>query len=477
MVVKNSPVYLYNSLSKEKEAFAALNPKFVGVYTCGPTVYDYVHIGNMRSYVFADILVRTLNYNGYTVRHIENITDVGHLTSDADEGEDKIEKRARQEGISAADITKKYIDQFLKDAILLNLLTPQEQPRASDHIQEQIDIIANLEKKGYTYRISDGIYFDTDKLEDYTQFGLIKDTSNTQGRITEKTEKKNPQDFALWKFSPKETKRQQEWDSPWGIGFPGWHIECSAMSNKYLGFPIDIHTGGVDHKSIHHTNEIAQNKIFFGKRAVNYWLHNDFLVVDGKKMAKSLANLHTLTDIIEKDFHPLALRYLYLQTHYRHILQFTWEALGNAAQSYKNLEDHVNRLLLQNNSPRGLVYRIGNFFRARPIESYWKKKFLNAINDDLNTPQALAVVWELIKNENISSHTKLSLLRSYDDVLGLGLSFEKTDIPEHIMKLAEDRDRFREQKDWDKADKIRTEIEKAGFLLEDTDEGARIIKK
>ena len=357
---------LYNSLSRQIEEFQPIQPPHVGMYTCGPTVYQYAHIGNFRAYMTADILVRVLKHNNYDLKFVMNITDVGHLVSDADSGEDKLEKSAKKEGKTAWDIAELYTDAFLKDYDALGLTRPDVLAKATDHVQEQIDLIKRLEAKGFTYIISDGVYFDTSKLADYGKLSTL-DQIKEGARVEINEEKRNPRDFALWKFSePKGTgpfdsaqavrgseeppgsrrgdavsRRHMEWESPWGVGFPGWHIECSAMSMKYLGETFDIHTGGVDHISIHHTNEIAQSEAATGKKFVDYWVHTAFMLVQGQKMSKSLGNTYKLSDLVGNGYLPVHLRYLYLQTHYRQEMNFTWESLEAAKTALERLTNSV----------------------------------------------------------------------------------------------------------------------------------------
>ena len=470
-----TPLYLYNSLSRKKELFVPLKKGEVRLYACGPTVYDYAHIGNFRSFLFSDILVRTLRADGYRVRYIQNITDVGHLTDDADAGDDKVEKAALEKGKSAQEIVDHYTEAFLRDARALNLIEPDVRPRATDHIKEQIAFIRTLEKKGFTYKTSDGIYFETTKAEHYGELASMDVRQTKEGaRVARNPEKKHPSDFALWKFSPKGRGRQMEWDSPWGVGFPGWHIECSALGLLFLGFPFDIHTGGIDHREIHHTNEIAQNEGYYGKETVRYWLHNEFVTVDGSKMSKSLKNTYTLTDLKERGHSPLAFRYLALTTHYRQTLNFSWDALLGAENSYKNLLEHIQRIKAD-----GFTL---NPFRARKISAEkknWRKRFESAIQNDLGTPEALAVLWDLIKADGVSGKAKKTLVKEFDAFLGLGLEMglKKSPLPAHILELAEKREAARKGKDWTQADVLRKDIEKEGFSVEDTENGYRVIKK
>lgn len=467
---------LYNSLSKRKEVFVPLHGRSVAVYSCGPTVYDRAHLGNFRSYIFADTLIRALHYNGYVTKHIVNITDVGHLTDDADQGEDKLERRARHENKKAQDISREYTKLFILDAEKLNLLTPNKLPLATEHIQEQIEFIENLEKKGFTYKTRDGVYFDTSKLSDY---GKLSDQNLDElkegARVEKNPDKKHPTDFALWKFSKKDETRHMEWSSPWGVGFPGWHIECSAMSKKYLGFPFDIHTGGIDHKPIHHTNEIAQNEALVGKESVRFWMHNAFMTVQDKKMAKSLDNTFTLEDLEDKDIPPLSFRYFMLSAHYRSPINFTWEALKGAHTAYKNLVLETRRLSAQTHTG-GIFEKIKNALSPTPPDPVWKKRFIRAIHDDLNFPVALSVVWDMLKDKNLTSKQKLVLLESFDVVLGFDLKKEARPIriPSSIKKLAQKREEFRRDGNYNGADHLRDEIQEKGYVIEDSDRGPLI---
>ena len=449
---------LYNTLTRKKEVFKPLNPPNVGMYSCGPTVYWYQHVGNLKAYVFSDLLRRTLEFEGYKVKQVINVTDVGHLTSDADEGEDKVEKAAKKEGKTAKEITQYYFDLFKKDLEKLNVKNPDVWCWATEHIKEQIELIKKLEEKGVTYRTSDGIYFDTSKIKDYGKLARLKKEGLQAGKRIELKEKRNPTDFALWKFSPKNEKRQQEWPSPWGIGFPGWHIECSAMSMKYLGESFDIHTGGIDHIPIHHTNEIAQSETATGKKFVKYWLHENFLTLRGEKVSKSKGGLYTLTELEEKGFLPLTVRYFYLTAIYRKPLEFSLEVLENAQNSYKKLK---------------------NICAELKDDGKTNKKYLNdfkkAIEDDLNTPKALAVLWKLVRDKKAKG--KYQTIKKIDEVFGLELLKKETiEIPEKVKKLAEEREKARKTKNFKLADELRQEIKKLGYWINDTPEGYKIEK-
>ncbi len=461
-------INLYNSLTRKKEVFTPINSPEVGIYACGPTVYEYQHIGNLRRYLGDDILRRVLAIGGFRVKYVMNITDVGHLTSDADTGEDKLEKSAREKGKSAYELAKFYEENFFKQTDALNIKRPDIVCKATEHIQEQIEMIGEIEKNGFSYKTEDGVYFDTSKLSDYGLLTGGKEGIRPGARV-DVAGKKHPTDFALWKFSPKDSKRQMEWESPWGVGFPGWHIECSAMSRKYLGVPFDIHTGGVDHIATHHTNEIAQSEGATGKIPAKFWMHHEFLQVDGGKMAKSLGNTYTVDDVIQKGFDPLALRYLFLTAHYRDPLNFTWENLKAAETSLANLRTQVGSLKEQ--EKRSALSAEKN----EKIEGY-RGQFVSALNDDLNTAKALAVFREMLKS-NIPAEDKYDLAASFDEVLGLGLTgiaVTKVEIPEKVQKLAERREKLRQEGKYQEADKVRDEIEKEGFVLEDTPEGVRV---
>jgi cysteinyl-tRNA synthetase len=459
----------YNTLTRKKEVFKPLKDRKVGLYTCGPTVYFFAHIGNLRTYIFEDILKRVLEYNGYKVKHVMNITDVGHLTSDSDAGEDKMELGAKRERKSAWEIAEFYTNAFKKDLKLLNIREPDVWVKATETIKDQIDLIKILEKKGFTYKISDGIYFDTSKLKTYGRLWPRKMKLKAGARVEMVPGKRNPTDFALWKFTPPGVKRQMEWDSPWGRGFPGWHTECMVMSIKELGVPFDIHCGGVDHILIHHTNEIAQAEAIFGKVFANFWLHGEFLVLEKEKMAKSKGKIITLENLIEKGFNPLAYRYFCLGTHYRKKLQFSWPALKASQNALNTLYQKIIEIQSKN---------IITF--QRPSKSYYlnlQEKFLEYINNDLNMPKALALMWEVVKNKKLNIKDKKELLLDFDKVFGLDLAkIKKPKIPEEIKKLVEVREEYRKKGDFKLADEIRKKIKEMGYWIEDTKEGPKIKK-
>ena len=458
-------LYFYNTLIRKKEEFEPIEKGKVGFYSCGPTVYWYQHIGNLRTYVFNDILKRVLKYNNYDVNHVMNVTDVGHLTSDADEGEDKMEKAAKKEGKTASEIADHYLKVFKEDFKKLSITEPDTWCKATEHLKEQISMVKKLEEKGYTYKTKDGIYFDTSKLKDYGKMAIINEEGLTAGKRIDMGEKKNKTDFALWKFSEKPGIRQQEWDSPFGLGFPGWHIECSAMSIKYLGEQFDIHTGGEDHIQIHHTNEIAQSEAAFGKKPwVKYWLHGAFLTFKGEKVSKSKGGLFTISELEKKGYEPLSYRYFCLMAHYHRPLAFSIEALEGAQNSYHNLK---NKLL-------GLLEEEDETKTKEDLLKKYKEEFHKEINDDLNMPKALAIVWAVIKDKNVNSKDKYAMIIEFDEILGLNLKElkkEEEKISEDIKSLIEEREEARKNKDWEKSDKIRDQLKEEGIILEDTPKG------
>lgn len=474
---------LFNSITRVVEEVEPREAGKIGMYTCGPTVYSTATIGNFRTYTLSDILARSLRYLGYEVKHVMNLTDVGHLTGDnegdADTGEDRLEKAAKKEGKTAWEIAQAYGEEFMAHLKLMNIEIPGVVCKATEHIAEQIAMIEKLEAKGFTYKITDGIYFDTVKFESMGfKYGELSnlDEMKKGARLEPNPEKKNPRDFALWKLSPSDgTKRQMEWQSPWGVGFPGWHIECSAMATKYLGDQFDIHAGGEDLRSTHHPNEIAQAEGATGKHPfVTTWVHGAFLLVDGGRMGKSLGNAYTVADIVKRGFDPLSLRYFYMGGHYRRQINFTWEALTSAQSALAKLReayhgassDQTDRTSLSNE-------------KLAKIEQC-QKEFTQAIENDLNMPEALATVWEVVKS-NIPNYDKVDLLRQFDTILGLGLGREqamKVDemIPEPVEKLIEQREAMRKMRNYAKADKIRLDVEKLGYRLEDKGGRTRAIK-
>jgi len=482
---------IFNSLSRKVEEIEKKPGDKIGVYTCGPTVYDYVTIGNWRTYTLGDLVVRTLKFLGYDVSYVMNITDVGHLTGDnlgdADTGEDRLEKGAKREGKSAWEVAKFYADDFLEGFHKLNMTEPKVFCRATEHIPEQIELVVKIEKAGFVYKIADGIYFDTAAYEaagnKYGELSTL-DEIKVGARVEPVAGKKNPRDFALWKFSPAGQKRQMEWESPWGTGFPGWHIECSAMSMKYLGEQFDVHIGGEDLRSTHHPNEIAQAEAATGKKPfVHYWMHGAFLQVDGGRMGKSLGNAYTLQDIGKRGFSPMVLRYFYLTGHYRKSLNFTWEGLEGAKKSLFRLKDKVEDLMTNKDWEQ-----VDGWSKKEVLENdkdrtlFWKNKFREKIEDDLNMPEALAVVWQMInKTEGSAPHTVIyELLLDFDRVLGLGLDGVESpilQIPGKVQRLKDERERLRGEKKFDEADAVRKQIEETGFVVEDTPEGPVVRKR
>lgn len=456
---------LFNTLTRQLEEFKPIDAGKVRMYTCGPTVYWDATIGNFRCYVLEDILVRTLELNGYEVTRALNITDVGHLVSDSDEGEDKMEKGARRENKTVWEIAEQYSNRFVESAVKLNIKIPPKPLlcRATDHIPEQIELVRILMDKGFAYKISDGVYFDTSKFPNYGQLSRQKAEEKEEGaRVDINPEKRNKTDFALWKFSPKDGKRQMEWESPWGVGFPGWHAECSAMAHKYLGQPFDIHCGGVDHIPVHHENEIAQSEAAYGAKLADYWWHNEFLLVDGQKMSKSLGNVYTVPDLEAKGFDPLALRYFYLGAHYRQIQNFTFEALTAAQNALRRLWSYSREL-----DEGGAV--------LADIQA----DFSSALDDDLNTSKALAAVWKMVEGDYPAADKGATLLWM-DKVLGLDLEKyvgKRIDIPENVKTLLAQRQAARDSKDWAESDNLRKTIEERGWTVEDTKDGQKASPK
>lgn len=457
-----SDIQLYNTLGRKKEVFRPIEDKTVRLYSCGPTVYWFAHIGNLRAFLITDFLRRVLAYNGFNVRSVMNITDVGHLVGDSDEGEDKMIVAMRREGKTATEIARFYEQAFLEDIKRLNILPADTYCRATEHIPEQIALVEQLEKNGFTYKTSDGIYFDTSKLASYGQLSGQTLSEKEAGARVAIGDKKHGTDFALWKFSPKDagSQREMEWDSPWGVGFPGWHVECSAMSKKYLGVPFDIHTGGVDHIAVHHENEIAQTLGADGVLEANVWLHNEMITVDGGKMAKSLNNIYTIKDLEERGYDPLAYRYFVLGAHYRRQLNFSFEALDASAEALRKLKHKARQLSVGSEG-----------------SELHEQKFLAAVNDDMNLPQSLAALWEMLDDNALDPAMQGASLRKFDSVLGLGLETiigVPLDIPEAVVRLVEEREQARLAKDWKKSDELRDLIIESGYLVEDTADGPEV---
>lgn len=454
-------IYFYNTATRKKEEFKAINDGKVGIYACGPTVYWNQHLGNMYAYLFVDILARTLKYFNYEVKLVMNLTDVGHLTSDSDSGEDKMEKGAKREGLSVWDVAKKYEKQFFESEELLNIKRPDVVCPATEYVEEQIELLKLIEKNGFTYKISDGIYFDTSKFADYNKFANLKlDEIIDTDRDEVSKEKRNKSDFALWKFSPKDEKRQMEWESPWGVGFPGWHLECTAMSVKNLGETFDIHTGGIDHIPVHHTNEIAQGYGAFGHQTANYWIHNAWVMgKGGTKMSKSLGNVFIAQELIEMGIEPLAYRYLFLTTNYRKGMEFSLEGLKIAQIAF----DKLRRL-------------VGDLPDGGKIDENYQNSFKELISNDLAMPEVIALIWKLTKDENVKPEDKKVTLLDFDKVLGLNLDKKvvEEEIPLEITELAQKRAEAKVNKDWTKADELRDLIKEKGYILEDGKDGVKI---
>jgi cysteinyl-tRNA synthetase len=460
-------IRLFNTLTRRLENFTPITPGRVGIYTCGPTVYSFAHVGNMRAYIFADILRRTFENNTYSVTHVMNITDVGHLTSDADEGEDKMLVAQQREGGTSSDIAKKYTAAFFEGTRKLNIKPPTQICAATGHILEQIELVEQLEAKGFTYITEDGVYFDTTRFPRYGDLAQLDIGGLRAGERVEVSDKRSKTDFALWKFSPKGVRRDMEWDSPWGKGFPGWHIECSAMSMKYLGPSFDIHTGGIDHIPVHHTNEIAQSEAATGRTFVNYWMHCEFLRT-AEKMSKSSGNVVRVEDLERSGFDPLAFRYLCLTTHYRNPTAFSLAILTEAAKSFERLNRQV--IDLNGASPAEVLSA-----RAGKL----KNRIAAALNEDLSTAVALVHLREALALPALSPKEKAHIVAAADAVLGLDLGRERPkqlDIPQEVALLVEQRQQARKQKNWQSADQFRHEINQRGFTVEDTPAGPRIGK-
>ncbi|MES2226124.1 MAG: cysteine--tRNA ligase [Patescibacteria group bacterium] len=480
------PIFFTNTLSGKKEVFVPLKPGIATLYSCGPTVYSKQHIGNLKAPLFGDLVARVLKSNGYRVRRAINITDVGHLVGDGDEGEDKMEVGSKKEGKTAQEVAAHYTKLFLDDIQAINMDTSDILfPHATQYIPEQIAMVQALESKGFVYRTHDGMYFDTSKFPGYGKLGsipqeFIKDGTAAdvgervalagRARIKQNLEKRNPADFALWKFSALGVVRQQEWPSPWGRGFPGWHIECSAMNKALLGETIDIHTGGIDHIPVHHNNEIAQSENANGKPLARYWLHEAFVNVNDEKIAKSVGNVVYLSDIIERGYHPLALRYFFLQANYRSPMSFTWDALEAANEALTRLWRIARELKTE--------------AKEVSVSSATSERIRTLLRDDLATPKALALLWETVRDEDLSPRVRYGAMLAADEVLGLSLAeppflarTPQTTIPTEIQKLSEEREAAREARDFARADELRIHMEKRGYAVEDSPTGPVIVKK
>ena len=482
-------IFLHNTLTGKKEIFKPLRSDEVGVYSCGPTVYWNQHIGHMYAYVQWDCLVRSLNYLGHKTKWVMNLTDVGHLTSDEDLGEDKMEKGAAREGLSVWQIADKYIAQFRESLALLNIKTPDILCRATEHIPDQIELIKKIEKNGFAYTTKTGLVFDTDKFPGYAEFAhLHLEKQDAGNRVTVDEEKKKPWDFLLWITN--QPNHIMKWESPWGVGFPGWHIECTAMSAKYLGERFDIHTGGKEHIPIHHTNEIAQAYGAFGHQTANYWLHNEWMLFAGEKISKSLGNSILVSDLVAKGFDPLSLRYLIMTTHYKTGLNFTWESLEAAQKAYFKLCDFVQSIAEKISTPE----MSESDTTQSEIFTKYKQQFSESIADDLNLAKGIGLIWQIIKAKDIYDKIKLALILDFDKVLGLKLDQAKprqnaTSAKEilndpaisaeerKVAELVSARDNARSEKNWPLSDQLRAEIESFGFEVSDTPTGTKITRK
>jgi cysteinyl-tRNA synthetase len=462
---------IYNSLSRTIEEFKPIDEKLVKMYTCGPTVYNYAHIGNLRTYIHEDVFEKTLRYLGYDVKRVMNITDVGHLESDADEGEDKMLKGAKRENKTVWEIAQYYTDAFFEDIDKLNIKRPDVVAKATDYIEDYIEFIKGLEEKGYTYVASGNVYFDITKVKNYTKLsGMDLDSLRIASREDVEIDhnKRNPQDFVLWFTKSKFENQAMKWDSPWGVGYPGWHIECSVISLKNLGEQMDIHCGGVDHIPVHHTNEIAQTESYTGKEWVKYWWHSEFLIDNDGKMSKSSGEFLTLSLLIKKGYNPLTYRYFVLNSHYRKQLSFTFDSLASAENAYNKLKSRIKNIKDNANGNSGENTEVFNKF---------KNDFEQCLKDDLNTANAITVLYEMLKADNLNNNEKLSLVEDFDKVLSLSLlkEEEKDDVHEdlaaYIEEMIQKRKEAKKSKDFRLADQIRAELLEKGIMLEDTRQG------
>ena len=460
-------INLYNTLSRSVEPLRPLQPSEVKVYCCGPTVYSFQHIGNFRTFLFEDLLVRTLRFAGYQVHHVMNITDVGHLVSDEDEGEDKMLIAARREKKKSFEIADYYTAKFFEDWDRLRLLRPEVVCKATDHIDDMVSLIGRIEKNGRTYVSGGNVYFDVSKCPDYGKLAKLDLSKQKAGaRVDVDSNKRGPFDFVLWFTKSKFENQELQWDSPWGRGYPGWHIECSAMAMRYLGEQFDIHCGGVDHIPVHHTNEIAQSEAATGKPWVPLWMHGEFLLLDNQKMSKSAGTFTVLDDLMARSFDPLAYRYFCLSGHYRQQISLSWEALEGANNALLRLKGQV--LNLKEQASPGVIGDLGTAHLD---------KFTQAITNDLNAPQALAALWELVGDKQILPVEKLAVLNKFDEVLGFGIADWKGDeIPAEIQEILKERDRARAEKNWARSDELRAEIERRGYSLKDSAQGVKVAK-
>jgi len=459
-------LYFYNTLTKKKELFKPIDKNEVKIYSCGPTVYKDATIGNMRTNIFQDVLRRVLKYNEYKIKHVMNITDVGHLVSDGDEGEDKMLKSAREEKKTPLEIAKHYTELFFNDLRLLNIETPEIVCKATEHIDEMLEYVRKLIKNGYAYETSTAIYFDISKLDKYPILtNLDVEKQKAGARVDIDHEKRNPYDFALWIKAPE--NHLMKWDSEFGPSYPGWHIECSAMGRKYLGEQFDIHTGGIDLIPTHHENEIAQSKGACGKIPANYWMHGEYLLINGGKMSKSLGNVYLIKDFVERGYDPIVYKLFSYSCHYRNKLNFTWEGMDSAQKSLERLKQGYQNHLQ------------GKDEVEEDVLQNFEQRFHEAINDDLNMPIAMGIVWEILRYEKKSPKIA-ELLLKFDSVLGLKIDEKQSksvDIPQEILELAEQRKKARENKDWGKSDELRDLIQSKGYEIKDTKDGTEITKK
>ncbi len=469
-------VSFYNTAQRAVVPFIPLAEGQVSMYCCGPTVYNYAHIGNLRTYVFEDTLRRVLKDAGYEIYHVLNVTDVGHLTSDGDEGEDKMIQSAREKGMDVWAIAKFFTEAFFQDWEQLSLLKPRVICRATEHIQDMVALIQKLEANGFTYFSQGNLYFDTSLFPDYGKMALVeRQTGETVSRVETDTAKKNERDFVLWFTQGKFSDQAMLWESPWGLGYPGWHIECSAMSSKYLGEKFDIHCGGVDHIAVHHTNEIAQSEGAFGHPWVKYWLHGEFLILQKEKMSKSSGEFLTLSALVQKGYDPLDYRYFLLNAHYRTQLAFSWEAMDSARNGRKNLSEKIASM------GEGIENPLSFFLNNEVIAEkalIWQRDIRNSLYQDLNLPSALGQVWNMVKDQTTANVEKLQVLGWVNQVFALGFEkvFVKVNIPPEVTELAEERWKAKLEKQWSAADTLRGKIAELGWQMEDNAGGYRLRK-